>query len=71
MEGDIITTEADRTAEAAEQIANDLSEYLPQLIGMISDIQDIQQFVYIVLLWFCGLLGLCCGLLLVLIFKKG
>lgn len=70
MEGDIITTEADRTAEAAEQIANDLSEYLPRLIDSVSEVHEMQIYSYAAFAWICGLLGLMSGLLLVLIFKK-
>ena len=54
------------TPEAMEEI----SEQLADIAGKCSDLIDIGQFMYTVSLWFCGLLGLTCGLLLVLILKK-
>lgn len=70
MPDEIIIIEADRTAEAAEQIARDLAEYLPRLIDSIAKVLKVQTYCYLALSWSCGLRGFLSGLLLVLILKK-
>lgn len=70
MNEEIITAEPDRAAEAAEQISQNLSEYLPRLIDSISEIHEMQVLSYFVIAWICGILGLMSGLMLVLILKK-
>lgn len=54
------------TPEAMEEISRQLTD----IAGKCSELVDIGQYMFTVTLWFCGLLGLTCGLLLVLIFKK-
>lgn len=73
METDFV----EEVTQAGEQIIyvtpeamDEMSEQLADIVGKCSEIIDIGQFMYTVSLWFCGLLGLTCGLLLVLILKK-
>lgn len=77
METEVAQEVVEEVTQAGEQVIyvtpeamEEISEQLADIVGKFSEIIDIGQFMYTVSLWFCGLLGLTCGLLLVLILKK-